>query len=588
MRYFRNILLLLATLICVPSSAEFGSTNESNRDTTRDAIRSIELFSIADFENDPSGGDIQLTSDLHRVKDQIIDGNALIASDGEGLRFQNMNRTRNFYLYAGAATWLRTLANEGVEVVDLLDGLYIHNNPAATLFDLQGMLSENSDTGQVPFFFSDSGVFAFNPGTVTGFDLVNIKSVTFNNLITGLTIADSTNVRVLNTEMMSLGVGAGPMLTFKGQADTIKATGVTFQLGASEKGIRIDPGLPDDVVVTVTNCDVTGGGTLFDTSGLAGRESGVFTSVADASISATAITAVTSGTVLSEGTIARFNHSGTDVFVGQLVTVSGFSTNTNYNTTGRVTVTGTGFFELLEVAFGTDETGSYASDSVTLTDVAHGLLNGDPLTVDTDLAVDYDGGSYAYNVTTDTFQISRPFTSSLTGTWNTFGLNQQDPRVLASGNPGFAASAYLLSGSIKNNVTATTVANGSWSNIETPALAPGTAIERWKYLVPSEATARFIGNEPFDGIINVTFTANKGGSGTDTFRVRLSADSGGGFVAFPDAEEVSFSLNTAIELVVTISVPAFVLNGTSVRPEIYGDGTTDPVTFRNVSMTSVN
>jgi len=74
-------------------------------------------------------------------------------------------------------------------------------------------------------------------------------------------------------------------------------------------------------------------------------------------IGATAISSVTD----SSG-IARFNHAGTDPFVTQLITISGFTTNTAYNITGEVTVTGAGFFEVSSITFGTDETGSFLSN----------------------------------------------------------------------------------------------------------------------------------------------------------------------------------------------------------------------------------
>jgi hypothetical protein len=70
-------------------------------------------------------------------------------------------------------------------------------------------------------------------------------------------------------------------------------------------------------------------------------------------INVTSITSVT-----NPSGPARFNFTpGPKLYVEQQISVSGYTTNIDYNGTGVVSVTGTGFFELEGVAFGTNEAG---------------------------------------------------------------------------------------------------------------------------------------------------------------------------------------------------------------------------------------
>lgn len=72
----------------------------------------------------------------------------------------------------------------------------------------------------------------------------------------------------------------------------------------------------------------------------------------------------TSGSITSvtnSGGVARFNHSGTDPSIGEFITVSGFVTETTYNTAAAVSLSGAGFFELTGVSFTGDETGIFES-----------------------------------------------------------------------------------------------------------------------------------------------------------------------------------------------------------------------------------
>lgn len=103
---------------------------------------------------------------------------------------------------------------------------------------------------------------------------------------------------------------------------------------------------------------------------------------------ATAITSVT-----NSGGIARFNFTpGPTLAVDKIVSVSGFTTNPDYNVVGAVTTTGAGFFEIASVAFGSDEAGSFAFSSIGLQVGANeGAPNNDSTVLSADITGHPDG-----------------------------------------------------------------------------------------------------------------------------------------------------------------------------------------------------
>ena len=145
---------------------------------------------------------------------------------------------------------------------------------------------------------------------------------------------------------------------------------------------------------TVVNNSIIGN--LFDTSG---GTTGAFTAVADASVSATVINSVT-----DSGGVARFNFTvGPTLFVNQEIVISTFTTNPLYNGTFVITAVGAGFFKVISIVFGSNEVGSFLSNSITLTDTGTVLSDGDTLVVDTDFSTEYDNGGTVYNQLVEEF-----------------------------------------------------------------------------------------------------------------------------------------------------------------------------------------
>ena len=225
----------------------------------------------------------------------------------------------------------------------------------------------------------------------------------------------------------------------------------TFTNGSSL--LRLDPGLPDAVKINVASNAILGN--LFETTGT----TGTFTVVADDPVSIGIDSVQDDG-----GGLARFNEalSASDIFVGEIVTISGYVTNTDYNGEFVVIATPAADAFVVNVAFGTDEaSGTVDAEVITLTDTATTLFDGATLVISTDNTIEYDGGATVFNQLTNTVQINRSYNLSgldpQTGTWDTSGIDHTDVRVIASVNPGFPESTVKAEIAVSGNVTTTNV-----------------------------------------------------------------------------------------------------------------------------------
>jgi len=398
---------------------------------------------------------------------------------------------------------------------------------------------------------------------------ITMQTTFFTNWGTGLTLKNMSRV---NCEAVTsvLGSTTETFLKIVYDKDVVSliepkitlANNVFGLLGTSH-ALRIDPDINDTVNVSIVNGKVSGGGGLYDTAGT----TGTFTAVADATVSATAITSVTD----SSGT-ARFNFSvGPTLFVGQRAVISTFTTNTAYNATGIVTATGAGYFEIADIVFGSDETGSFLSNSVTVTDTATTLSNGDTLTLDTTSATDYDGGSVVYNKQTNTFQVNMAYTATKAGTWNTGGINQKDPRVVAVEQRELPDSRYIATAFVNNNATATgAIVNNTFTDMvfgtAGSALVAGSTMERWKLIDDVKGIFEYTGTEPFAGFITFDYTVTSSGGAVE-FRFRWQIDTGSGFGDLPDPVESLVEIGSDAGSV-TKAYPLLAVRGNQIKPEI--------------------
>jgi len=380
----------------------------------------------------------------------------------------------------------------------------------------------------------------------------------------------------LNAVDLQLSAMTGDFITLLPNIVTgaLQAQIVTGNVGVSNSIFNIDPAIKDNTLLTIRGCTLIAG-SIFNTTG---GTTGTFTAVADASVGVTTINSVTD----SSG-VARFNFTvGPTLFVNQQVDIANFVTNTAYNGTFLITTTGIGFFEVATIAFGTDEAvGSFQCPSVTMTDTGTTLVDGDSLVIDTDLATDYDGGAIVYNQLTNSFQINRTFTVTQTGTWDTAGIDQTDPRILASDNPGFVESKYIATAFVNDNSTANgTIVNNTFTDMVFGTggggLVAGSTMEGWKLIDPINSTFEYFKNEPFDGLITFDFTLVSSG-GSQDFRFKWEIDTGSGFGNLPDAVEALVNVGNDAHSI-TKTFPLRANKGDQIKPQITRNSGTSGIT----------
>lgn len=296
---------------------------------------------------------------------------------------------------------------------------------------------------------------------------------------------------------------------------TIEIVGAPGFLNSNTSLARIAPDSRDSNRVSISGSTLAEG-QLFDVAGVDRS----YTAVVDAAVASTVINSVT-----SVGGLAQFNFTPlpAPLFVGQQTIVVGFVINTNYNRTIQITASGAGFFRSDSIAFiGTETTGTFTSDSVTITDTGTTFVELDGVNLDTDAATDYDGGTTIYNVLTNSYQVNRAVTGAnpQTGTASTKGLNQKNNKVLAIANTNFVDSKKIACAFVNDNsdsVTGGSITNGAFRDFifgtVGSALIECTTIEGFKLINELNGTFEVTSNDGFNGTMAYDITGvSSGGS----------------------------------------------------------------------------
>ena len=237
------------------------------------------------------------------------------------------------------------------------------------------------------------------------------------------------------------------------ESDTVEINGIV-PLGLSGSLFRIDPFLADDSRVSVSSIDT--GDSAVNVFDITGGTTGLFTAVADTGLPIQAITDVS-----DDGSGNAVFTTAAAPLVGQTVVQSGFTVNTNYNGTFFCSARTATTYELTDgvnqVTFGTTEIGVLNGDGIRVTSNGHGLSNGDTLWLSSDFTTEYDGGYVIYNVQTNTFDVDADFGLTQAGTWDTSGLDQNNPVIASSGNFGKPSSSVKVEISVSGNIATTII-----------------------------------------------------------------------------------------------------------------------------------
>lgn len=529
------------------------NTNLFSRVASRLAADSTEIFQITDFEN-ISLPDITLEERLYIIKDSIssVAAYQFIFAQGATTSMIAVNKFKALVLaLMPVDAFFETAANSGNLTININDIVVINaGSPTGSVaFDLAFLAPDAARAiGGFSTFVSDSGVFrGFETlGVISNTEVINIENGFFAEYDNGIVLDTALETGITNTIFISTGTVPGPSLELKGKVSAFALRDTAFTLGTGQSALRIDPGISNDARISINNAVVSGVGSpqLFDTSGA----TGTFTATSDASSSNISITSVTSGTVVNGTALARFNFIATPPDVFDVVVLSGFNVANNYNGEFATLNSFAGAVEFDNVIFVADDSGTLAQSHTQITSAAHGLSDGDTLTLSGDTSINYDGGHTIFDVLTNSFSIGVTFVATDTGTWSTKGLDQSDPRILASNNGGFLSSKYIACSFVNDNAVATdNFVADTYQDLDFGALSESTIAERFKMIDAVNGATQYIGNEPFEGSLFFDLSAISSGSGsTFTFKFVHQIGGSGSFIDFSDVIEGKIDVKTTL------------------------------------------
>ncbi len=390
------------------------------------------IYNTTELEAMATAGVITVSSSTTwKIKGHLDSDTRIVLTNRAQLHIVTDNSNQASWTYSGTGDFIS--GTGGFRSLEFMDFV---SSSTGTMFNLD--LDGRSVNLTLAGLFDWDNLGSLSNGTL----IIDVSDIFDNAVAFDLT---NTKITVTQSNFANTPTTALPFFTvdnsFTGKS--INVTQLSGDFVAGSTLFRIEPALHEDsktVIAAVT----TTGNELFDTSGTTGD----FSAVADVSVTTETITSVTD----SSG-VARFNFSAPPtLFVNQEVIISGYGTRTNFNGTYIITATGAGYFEVASIDYeaGVDS-GSFISNSVTVTDTGTSLVDGDQIVIDTFQAIDYDGGAIVYNQLTNTFQINRTYTATHSGVWSQAGLDQTDYRVLAHDNPGSIDSKYIGFGHIEEN-----------------------------------------------------------------------------------------------------------------------------------------
>lgn len=527
---------------------ESGSgTNWLKRSLNSSAV--IEIHNATQFEALASGGTITISSDITLILKNNADITTTsvfdITSAGElsilGIDAPNGSTI----IYSGTGTFI-TAAGD----ININNRARLTSSSTGTLFAISGGARLNLVVSTITGW-DDLGTITDGNATVDRSGLVSY-SAPLVFIDSGL--ISNGPVPVLGDEVFEFQhvPGASPINVNITGLDALLMTGAP---------IRVDPLIEPDSVIQLTNSNTGSSGiALFDTAG----STGTFTAVSDTSIGG-AITSVT-----DNGGIAVFNHAQPDLVVDELVVITGFITNTDYNGTFFVTAAGVGTFEV-GVAFGSNETGTFDSTKVTITSTAHGLSSGQTLTLDTDFSTDYDGGFIIFDVVANSFDVAATFVATETGTWNTGGLDETDIHVLSFASLQGDNSRTIGSVFSVGNTATTTASSGGTDLVFSGAglVAEATNNERWKLIDAATGEIEITSKQGVSGSYQAIVSGTPAGSETFSFEVLKNG------VSLPEALLFRLSTGGSGSTSIPILAPVTGVEGDTFIIEISEPGSSD-------------
>jgi hypothetical protein len=409
----------------------------------------VEVDSLTDLPA-PIGGVITIPTGLYIFKNEVNFGTNRIDITGNSVQMYSENSFQKVVTYEGTGIFITGDDTASSAFRVFYPGItFVLSGDGATFANIVG--SSGILFSSVLFTHPNGG----HMGSIKGrFTEVITSSRFFTELsgvdgwLTGINLSDGSLSYAERGTVSSHANAVGGFYTLRNMQAPFHISGQEHIINNAQASIfNIAPTNTEDVVIDI--CTLAGIGNFYHIG-----ETGTFSAVADASIASEAITSVQDD---GSGN-TQFNHSavGGEVFVGQVINTSTFGIHTEYNGSFPIIAAGAGF-AVIDLDFLGNDTGIYSTETVTMTDTGTILVDGDIVLLDTDDALNYDGGFDVFNQLTNSFEVDAEFSGTKTGTWDTSGLDQTAPSVRSTGNTGSPDSEISIEMRLTGNVAVTSI-----------------------------------------------------------------------------------------------------------------------------------
>lgn len=528
-----------------------------------------EIFTLDDFQ--PSGGIITLDAGHYQIKDTIdIGTNRFVFASGSPFVLMQFDDSFNNWiehsgddmtLFSGDGA-LRLLHGKGNAFVILGDNVKFIDvlGSFGALYTFIGFYGSGGSLGDIRGRIVNQSATA---GLI-------LRECILDGWEDGFTVTNAVETLLSDVGGAASASATGTLYTLRGTGDLAIINESQFNIPSGASLLDIDPTIT--IPISINGYHLHGGAAFFKP----GTKSGSFTAVADASIGATSITGVS-----DSGGIPRFAFTGPTVYVGQEVVISGFVTNTDYNNTWFISATdGTSYFEVDSINFGSTETGSFLSHSVTLTETSTTAADGDSILLDTDGSTAYDTGSYVYNKQTNSFQVNAEWSATATGDWANGSQDSKSKYVHIKDCGEQTDSRHMAAVYTTGNTDTTTATADTWVDLDLGTATGSPSASRFK-LVDSEAgEIEYTGLDPYEGFLTAHISAFKAGGTVILHQFRAYKSSGSpAFETVIAERDLDVSLGS-----LTLGTPIAVEPGDRFKIQIKAITTTTTVTIQNISI----
>ncbi len=444
-----------------------------------------------------------------------------------------------------------------------------------------GTIFDVSSFDPLAFFILDNVVIAGSLGYHVGkLERMNVlfRDIKAWYFLTGLSISEAISFDVQTLQTLGVNYSTSH-LTITGETcgpSHIRVFSPIIQ--ANETGLTLESSTDYDNVV-ITECVPAGYADNFFNTTVASSET--FTAAAAYAGSGYGFTEMQES--IDNPGVMSWRSGAFVPAIGQEITLSGFTTYTDYNVTGIITnsysYNANVWFEIDKIEWqGEDLTGAASWDNTLLTIGTHSYVDGVQygVVVNTDISstdpVEYDGNfsMSKYWLNTTQVVINKSYTNTATGTFDVVPIDPTHPDSLAFLNPGVRESEYLIFGELTGNTSSTSIDIDTYGEIDLTGLTQNDITQRWKLIDDVAGVWMYLGNERFIGKFMQNMVCEKGATATRNYKWGVSIDG----VAPTYSTSTGYDMELrGIKVPILVVMPISVTYGMTVQMMCAGVGT---------------